>query len=157
MDKNSLFEKNLSYLDLKFKDSLDFLNFIGIELEKTGYTKGGFTQALLERERNYPTGLPSVPYPVAIPHCDPKYITEEKIVCVRFKNPVEFIEMGTFNKKINVHFAFVLLMKGKKQVSVLQTLMPIFMNEEFMLQMEKVEDKFEFVSKMEEKFYEKES
>lgn len=157
MDKNSLFDKNLVYLDEVFDTSEEFLKYIGQILENTTLTKGGFTKALLEREKMYPTALPSVPFPVAIPHCDPDYIKEERIVCVRFKKPVRFTEMGTEDKNIDVHFAFVLLIKEKKQVSVLQTLMPIFMNDLFMRSLKEIDDKEKFIEKMEDKFYERKS
>lgn len=154
MDNKTLFEESLVYLDVDFDTSEDFLEFIGNELENTNLTKGGFKKALLIRESKYPTGLPTIPIPVAIPHCDPKYVNEERIVCVRFKKPIVFVEMGTLDKFVEVEYAFVLLMKGVKQISVLQKLMPLFMNAEFMNSLKHIKSKKEYKEKVEGMYYE---
>jgi galactitol PTS system EIIA component len=137
MDKNSksFFKENMIFLDLEFNNRIEFLNFIGSELYKKGYVKASFTESLITREAKYPTGLPSVPYAVAIPHCEPQHVITNTISIIRFKNPVKFLEMGTLDKEIFVKFAFVLTLDGKQQVVILKDLMSLFMNSEFMQNM----------------------
>ena len=40
------------------------------KLEKLGYVKDTFAEAIKIREAKFPTALPVEPYPVAIPHAD---------------------------------------------------------------------------------------
>lgn len=134
MDKNSkaFFKDNLVFLDLDFADQFEFLEFIGAELYNKGYVKSSFTEGLISRELKYPTGLPSIPYAVAIPHCEPQHVITNTISIVRFINPVKFLEMGTLDKEIYVKFAFVLTLDGKQQVVILKDLMRLFMDKSFM-------------------------
>lgn len=134
MDKNSksFFKENLIYLDLEFNNRFEFLEFIGAELLSKGYVKESFTEGLTNREAKYPTGLPSVPYAVAIPHCEAHHVISNTISIVRFKNPIKFLEMGTLDKEIFVKFAFVLTLDGKQQVVILKDLMSLFMDSNFM-------------------------
>lgn len=134
MDKNSklFFKEDLIFLDLDFNSRFDFLEFIGTELYKKGYVKPSFTVGLITREGKYPTGLPSVPFAVAIPHCEPQHVITNTISIIRFKNPIKFLEMGTLDKEIFVKFAFVLTLDGKQQVVILKDLMSLFMNSDFM-------------------------
>lgn len=137
MDKNSklFFKEDLIYLDLDFNSRFDFLEFIGTELFKKGYVKPSFTEGLIIREGKYPTGLPSAPFAVAIPHCEPQHVITNTISIIRFKNPIKFLEMGTLDREIFVKFAFVLTLDGKQQVVILKDLMSLFMNSEFMEKM----------------------
>jgi len=134
MDKNSksFFKENLIFLDLEFNNQIEFLQFIGTELYEKGYVKSTFTEGLITREKKYPTGLPSTPYAVAIPHCEPQHVISNTISIIRFKNPIKFLEMGTLDKEILVNFAFVLTLDGKQQVVILKDLMKLFMDSEFM-------------------------
>ncbi len=134
MDKNSkaFFHEDLIYLDLEISDRYEFLRFIGNELIQKGYVHETFTESLLKREEKYPTGLPSSPYAVAIPHCEPQHVKANTISIVRFKMPISFYEMGTLDKEISVKFAFVLTLDGQKQVVILRDLMKLFMDAEFM-------------------------
>ena len=134
MDKNSkaFFKENLIFLDIDFADQFEFLDFIGTELNKKGYVKSSFTEGLISREKKYPTGLPAIPYAVAIPHCEPQHVITNTISIVRFKNPIRFLEMGTLDKEIFVKFAFVLTLDGKQQVVILKDLMKLFMDKGFM-------------------------
>lgn len=137
MDKNNklFFKDDLIFLDIEFNTQIDFLNFIGKELNEKGYVKPSFTQALITREGKYPTGLPSVPFAVAIPHCEPQHVITNTISIIRFSKPIKFLEMGTLDKEIFVKFAFVLTLDGKQQVVILKDLMSLFMNSEFMEKM----------------------
>ena len=137
MDKNSkaFFRDDLIFLDLAFKDRYEFLEFIGAQLIARGHVKETFTEGLLTREAKYPTGLPAVPYAVAIPHCDPEHVHANTISIVRFKEPIQFYEMGTLDQEIHVKFAFVLTLDGQKQVLILRDLMKLFMDAEFMQQL----------------------
>ena len=52
-------DKKLLLPHLKAKDNLDALGQIADNLQRQGYVKAGYKQAILDREAEYPTGLPS--------------------------------------------------------------------------------------------------
>ncbi|MPM96566.1 PTS system galactitol-specific EIIA component [bioreactor metagenome] len=137
MDKNKTSSSidKLVFLDVEASDQNTFFQIIADRLFHLGYVKETFYQGLAEREAHYPTGLPSVPYAVAIPHCDPVNVVKEGMAIVRFKDPIIFREMGTEDKTQSCKFAFVLMIKGVHEVSILSSLMKIFNNKDLMEQM----------------------
>jgi len=127
MDKNkpTIIDK-LIFTELEANDQKTFFKIIADKLYRLGYVKNTFFQGLVDREANYPTGLPSIPYAVAIPHCNPENVIKEGVAICRFKDPIVFREMGTDDKTQNCKFAFVLMIKGVHEVSILSSLMKIF-------------------------------
>ena len=71
----------------------------------------GFIEAIIEREKNYPTGLESITG-VAIPHTDQIYTKKECMIVANLKNAVEFKPMGASEGSIKVEIVFMLLMKN---------------------------------------------
>ena len=59
-------------------------------LEK-GYVKEEYREGIKEREAKFPTGLKLNNLNVAIPHAEPKYTTASKLIVVRLKNKVAFL------------------------------------------------------------------
>lgn len=76
-----------------FKSNTELFHDVTAYLLAQGYVREGFEDAIGERERLYPTGLPIEP-PVAIPHTDGEYVNRDAIVCIRNSEPLEFHEMG---------------------------------------------------------------
>lgn len=126
------FKEDLIFLDLEFGDKFEFFKYIGERLFEKKIVHRKFSEEITKREMKYPTGLPISPYAVAIPHCNPKFVVKNTISIVRFKNKIEFCEMGTLDKKINVKFAFVLTMNALQEAPILQELLSLFNNQEFM-------------------------
>lgn len=48
------------------------ISFMSERLAQAGYVDGSFCEAVLEREKKYPTGLKTKTHAVAIPHADPE-------------------------------------------------------------------------------------
>ncbi len=134
MDKSNkeLFKEELIFLDVEADDKFDFFKKIAEKLYNFGYVKDSFYDGLVEREKNYPTGLPTQPFCIAIPHCNPEHVIKESVSVVRFKEAISFGEMGQENKEILCKFAFVLTMKGVRQVAILSDLMKLFSDSSFM-------------------------
>ncbi|MGM9927050.1 MAG: PTS sugar transporter subunit IIA [Bacillus sp. (in: firmicutes)] len=150
MTSNNLLQELMSediiWLDMPIKSREDVMTFITQELQKKGYVKEGYLESLLERERNYPTGLPTVPFAVAIPHTDPQYINKPFVAAVRPTQPIPFTQMGTDDVEVGAELLFFLgLNKGEGQVELLQYLIDCCMNEGFMTQLKTVETPNQFM------------
>jgi PTS system galactitol-specific IIA component len=88
----------------------------------------GFPEALLRRERQYPTGIQGV-MGVAIPHSDQEYTKETSIVIALLEEPVSFRPMGG-GGQVAVKVIFMLLLnKQEHQVEVLENIVGFIQDE----------------------------
>lgn len=71
---------------------------------------------------------------VAIPHAESSdNVMTPSIVIAKLKDPISFIEMGSFDHKVDVNIVFLLAVKGSKtQLKLLPKLISIFSNKEEM-------------------------
>ncbi|MDR1389753.1 MAG: PTS sugar transporter subunit IIA [Treponema sp.] len=84
-----------------------------------GYVKDSFPEAILTRERLYPSGLPMEGHKIAIPHTDSEHVNESVLLFARLANPVEFSSMGDPNEKLQVQLISMFALKEKKQIGYL--------------------------------------
>ena len=78
---------------------------------------------------------------VAIPHTDVEHVNKTQVGFMSLDNPVEFIEMGTEDKKIPVRMMFMLALKeAHQQLEMLTKLMDVFQNNELMEKFTKVDN-----------------
>lgn len=124
----SLINEELILTDLECLTSDDVIKSLSERLYHAEYVKQGFAEAVLNREREFPTGLPSE-IPVAIPHCDPAYCNHSAIALGLLKNPVAFGEMGSNNHTVLVDIVFLLALNDpNQQVAWLKRLADFFQN-----------------------------
>lgn len=90
MNLESYYENVLVFRNLEFSNSIEALNFLSSKLYERGYVKKEYQTAIIEREKKYPTGLPSVDIKIAIPHATHTLVNEDAISIGILKNPVEF-------------------------------------------------------------------
>ncbi len=90
-------------------------------MQQSGYARNGFYEALLERERNFPTGLLTQTLPVAIPHADPEYVEEPALGIAILKEPVLFHLMDEPQQTSPVRLVFLVALKtGGAQIEFLR-------------------------------------
>lgn len=88
-----------------------------------GHVRPSFPAALLERERRYPTGLPTE-VPSAIPHTDPEHVLRPGVAVAALAAPVPFGQMGTPGTTVPVRLVVLLcLTDAGAQVGALQALL----------------------------------
>lgn len=108
----------------------DTLIQISHELSLRGIVCDGYGSKVLERERDYPTGLPTNPVCVAIPHSDKIYAYRSAIGVARVINPVKFRNMGSPNEELLVELIFLLAVpQDEDQILMIQTIMEIVQNQ----------------------------
>lgn len=102
-------------------------------LQSEGRVTDTFLQGLVDREVNYPTGLP-VNGGVAIPHTDAEHVTVDSISVATLVDPVGFREMaGTDDTEIPVDVVFMLALGGSGQhLEILQKILKCIQDPEFM-------------------------
>ena len=104
-------------------------------LQSAGYVKDSFGQACLEREKVFPTGLPTEPFGIAIPHTDCVHVKRGAIAVGILPEPVQFVEMGCIDESyVDAHAIVVLAIADPEAVtSVLRELAMSFQDAEFLI------------------------
>ncbi|MFD3157730.1 PTS sugar transporter subunit IIA [Haloimpatiens sp. FM7330] len=147
MVTNSLINKELILLDFDAKDKFDLLSKLSSILIEKSYVKPSFENAVIEREKVFPTGLITEGANVAIPHTDAIHVIKPTIVFAKLKNPITFKEMGLGKKDINSELIFMLAINNpKEQVSTLSNLMSIFSNKELLSNIKDSNDVLEILN-----------
>ncbi|MFI3284202.1 MAG: PTS sugar transporter subunit IIA [Erysipelotrichaceae bacterium] len=134
---SSLVRDELTLLDVSCANQDELFTLIADVTLKLGYTKPSYLQAIKDRESQFPTGLPVLPYAIAIPHTYPEHIAKNGIGVIRLNEPVEFNQMGSMDTKLSCKYIFPIFLEGKLQVDALSSLMQLFQDAEFLNLMEK--------------------
>lgn len=109
----------LAVLRPRVTSAEELLSMLAARALDAGYVTAGFREALLVRERAYPTGLP-LPTPAAIPHADAEHVTRPGLAVALLDPPVAFGEMGSRGRSVDCTLAVMLLVDSPQdQVPVL--------------------------------------
>lgn len=127
--KGVTLNKELITLNFNAKDREDALRKMGAKLLKCGYVNKGFTEAIIEREKNFPTGISTKNIGVAIPHTDVEYVNKTSIAIGTLNKPVTFQNMGS-DDELQINIIFMLAIKEpKEQLKMLQKLTEVFQDD----------------------------
>ncbi len=119
----------------------ELINFATEKLAEMNFIETSYPWALKEREQEYPTGLQTTSFAVAIPHTDPSHIKKTFIYVIKLKPPIRFGQMGTTDQFVAAHYAFLLgFNKGEEQLQLLKNLMEMFMDQKVMKQLAQTAD-----------------
>lgn len=132
MSFKELIEPKLMNLNMQVTDQTDFFNQVSDNLFEKGVVEDTFKAAIIEREKNYPTGLQLENFAVAIPHTDVVHIKEAFVAVNRLSDTINFYQMGTDDVVVPVKDILVLGIKDpKNQVGLLAELMEVFADSDF--------------------------
>jgi PTS system galactitol-specific IIA component len=92
------------------------LSIMSNMLLSMGYVKESFPEAILEREKHYPSGLPMEGHKIAIPHTDAEHVHKSVILFARLAHPLEFSSMGDPDEKIDVSLISMFALAAKKEI-----------------------------------------
>jgi len=127
------FDRELVRINRYYQDQDALFHEIATWLREKDLVHETYYEALKEREAEFPTGLHTTLYDVAIPHADPVHVKKPFIAFVRPENELFFNEMASRERTVKPKIILFLgLMKSEDQLSVLQKLMKLFSSEEFM-------------------------
>ncbi|GLI20207.1 PTS glucitol transporter subunit III [Tepidanaerobacter syntrophicus] len=125
--KDNIFTKKL------FKDKESVLEFFSEILVKNGKVSDEFKEALLEREKNYPTGLLVGDINVAIPHADSVYVKESEILLCTLKNPIPFKRMDMPDEEVEVSIVILLAINSPDDhIEILQKIISLIQNQDIL-------------------------
>lgn len=122
-------EPEYLFINLEAENNMDAIKKMAVNLDKHGVVKDSFIPAILEREKNFCTGLQFDEAGIAIPHTDTQHVNFPAISIATLKKPIIFQGMGMPETKIKVEIIFMLAIKAAhSHVEFLQMLMTQFQN-----------------------------
>ncbi|MDR1621786.1 MAG: PTS sugar transporter subunit IIA [Synergistaceae bacterium] len=125
------FNEELTLFHPDARDADEVLDAAAHKLLELGCVLPSFGEALKERERSYPTGIPFEANNVAIPHADSEYVRRSAMAACVLGTEVSFGNMADRQELIPVRLVFVLaLADSKSHLSLLQVLMKSLQNPE---------------------------
>ncbi|MCJ7771639.1 MAG: PTS sugar transporter subunit IIA [Desulfobacterales bacterium] len=123
---NDFFKKELIVIDLDVDNSEEAIKYLGDILNKGGYVKESFVKAVIAREKEFATGIPTEPLGIAIPHTDGIHVIKMAVAVGVLRKPIKFGIMGGYGE-IDIDLVFLMaLMDCESQISMLQSFCEFF-------------------------------
>ncbi|RFA34794.1 PTS sugar transporter subunit IIA [Virgibacillus dokdonensis] len=149
---NYVLDESVILTDVAAKTREQALEVVAQNLVNQNLVKKSFISAIIQREKEYPTGLPTKGVSVAIPHTDVKHVHTKTISLAILKHPVDFYVMGDNHNTTPVKVIFMLAMnEADAQLSLLQKLMHLFQDEKALTNIVQLKDKTEIKNVLEKK------
>lgn len=146
------FDERVALFNVEASSSKEVIKIAADELYRRGIVKENFFEHVMLREKEFPTGLATDKYGIAIPHTDSKYVNRSQIEFVSLKSPVKFKNMGNSLEDIEVTHVFMIAMsQPHEQAEMLAKLMGLFSDEKLMQRMYECSSKEEYESILKEK------
>lgn len=135
---------DLIELNVSAKSSGNVIELLGEKMRKKGYVKDTYVAAVLDREKNLPTGLNLGEFSVAIPHTNAEHVVSSHFGVAVLNQPVVFHSMIDPTEELGVDLVFLLAINDPAgQVSLLKKLMSIFQDVELLKKIKAAETKEE--------------
>lgn len=126
-DRVEWFYDDLVLAPMSAVSAADAITQLGTLLQKAGFVKESFIPAVIQREQEFATGLPTADVGVAIPHTDVEHVLRQAIAVGVLDEPVAFGEMGSPDDTVLVQVVCVLaVVKSEIMVKMLQSLVQMF-------------------------------
>lgn len=145
-------DKSVIVPDLEAKTWEDVMKNLGQKLINAGYTKESYIDALIAREKDFPTGLDIDGLGVAIPHTDVSHVNKAGIAIGVLKEPVTFMQMGTDDEEVGVKLIFMLAVTDPNaHIDELQRIIEIIQDKGVLEKLFTVTDKETIIEVIKEK------
>jgi galactitol PTS system EIIA component len=122
MSQTVIFEDCI-YIEPKVEpyNSGGVIGFLCDRLVEKGFINSTYLPSVIKREEKYPTGLPTLPYAVAIPHAENKGVNKTVIALAVLNKPVKFMAMDSPKKELDVRLVLLMAVADSStQVSMLR-------------------------------------
>ncbi len=145
--ESELLSKGDIFLNQTFENPSSYYKRICEHLFNEQKIDSEYLESVEKREKQFPTGLKTGRICVAIPHTDYQYSKTTQLVITTLKDPVYFRRMDDPSKECAVNIIIQILFDNpKKQLLLLQELMKIIQNQNFLRKVIKAKDKDEIVN-----------
>ncbi len=120
-------ETDLIVTGMEAKDRWEAITALAAILKAKDYVRETFCDKVMEREREFPTALPTSPVAVAIPHTWVEHCIRPAVAVGILKRPIPWIEMATLDHVLDAQVVLLLsITEPEKQVRFLQKVVDFF-------------------------------
>jgi len=120
-------------LNIKASTDVEAIKILAENFYKAGAVKETFVPAILQREKDFCTGLQFEEAGIAIPHTDAIHVNYPAVAIGKLEKPVMFKSMGMPDIPVEVGIMFMLAIKEPhKQIEFLQLLMTKFQEKDIL-------------------------
>lgn len=131
-------DEKLIMIQVKAETKEEILELLAKRLEQAGYVRNTYLNAVAEREKKFPTGLPTEPIAIAIPHSDAEHCIQPAIAVATLQTPVVFGLMGDDQATVDAQIIFMLALdKNEAQAEFLCRFSDLFKNGEALIKISK--------------------
>lgn len=124
-------DENLIHIKVGSSTKEDCIRLGAKSFYENGYVKEAYIDEVLEREKDYPTGLPGKTINIAIPHTNPTNVLKAGMGVIIPEKPVEFFVMGSEDEVVFCDIIMPLSIKDpNQQIDILKKIMNLLKNEE---------------------------
>lgn len=128
-----IFNEDLIQLGIAASSNEEAMIQLSQNFVKNHYVKKTYPEALVSREREFPTGLLTKSIGVAIPHTDSKHVNKGSLGIGTLKHPVMFKTMDT-GSPVRVSVLFMLaITHPSAQLKMLQKVIEVIRDERALL------------------------
>jgi galactitol PTS system EIIA component len=133
MKIGTLLDERLIILNADVHSADECIRLLADRFEEYGYVKPGYGDAVIEREKDLPTGLPGKKINIAIPHTNSSLVIKPAVGVIIPRNPVEFRMMGNKESVLSCDVIMPLVVKdSKQQIGMLKKIMKIIQDSELL-------------------------
>lgn len=123
--------KELITTCLEAENEEEALRKVGAMFLAGGFVKETYIDAVVEREKIYPTGINLKGISLAMPHTDKSHVHKSAIAIALLKEPVTFMHMGSTGEKVRAEIIFMMSIDDpEEQIDNLKRVMRLFMNQD---------------------------
>jgi len=146
-----LLRPELILLNLDASSAEEVIQQMSKTLIHMGFAAPGFFEDVWQREQKFPTGLPTQPFAIALPHADPDHIIQTALCFATVTSPVKFGQMGSNGSiKLDVYLIILLAIREReKQVELISQLVQILQSPGLLEQLYKTQSPDEFIKLIE--------
>ena len=144
--------ESLIFTNLEAKTYEDVMRAVGQKVTAEGFAKESYVDALISREKDFPTGLDIDGFGVAIPHTDVSHVNKAATAIAILKNPVTFVQMGTDDDYVDAKVVFVLAVDDPKgHLEQLQRIISIIQDKNVLEKLTQANEASEIINVIKEK------
>ncbi|WP_291291157.1 PTS sugar transporter subunit IIA [Enterococcus sp.] len=139
--------EELVFRNIKVDTDKEVLAYLANKLYQKDYVKKDYIEAIQKREFEYPTGLPSTPPIVAIPHANYELVSHTTLAIATLEQAVDFHNMENKNETLPTKIVIMMaISEPHGQVEMLQKIVGIIQNETLRKRMILAESDFELLT-----------
>jgi len=119
--------RELILRQVKAKDAEEAIRKVGKVFFEAGYVKDSYIEAVVAREKKFPTGLQLENIAIAMPHTDPQHVNKAAVCIAQLEKPVTFVHMGEEDIYVEAEMLFMMAIEDPdQQVELLSKVLNVF-------------------------------